>query len=82
MEISDTSIVGAVIGLSTVVGTLGGVIYRTLNARIAELAGRVERTERKADACEKDREDLRDQISSLDRSISRCSAQACPLRKA
>jgi chaperonin cofactor prefoldin len=80
MEISDASAVGAVVSLCAVVGSLGGIIYKTLSSAIAALEKRVSQTEAKADSCEKDREDLRQQITTLDRSISRCSAPVCPLR--
>jgi hypothetical protein len=58
MEISDASAVGAVVSLCAVVGSLGGIIYKTLSSAIAALEKRVSQTEAKADSCEKDREDV------------------------
>lgn len=81
MEIHDSTIAAAIATLSGIVGTLGGIIYRTLNASITALEKRVAHTEAKADACERDREELRDQIETLDRTITRCPAPSCPLRR-
>lgn len=81
MELSDTTVAGAIATLVGTIGTLGGIIYRTLSASITALEKRVARTESKADACEKDREELRDQLDQLDRSISRCPSVPCPLRR-
>lgn len=81
MDIPDSTVATAIATLVGAVGTLGGIIYHTLKASIVALEKRVTHTEAKADACEKDREELRDQIETLDRTITRCPAPSCPLRK-
>jgi chaperonin cofactor prefoldin len=81
MDISDSTVAGAIATLLGTIGTLGGIIYRTLSNSITALEKRVTHTEAKADACERDREELRDQIDQLDRAITRCPSAACPLRR-